>query len=284
MIEDLPVAVVLPPPLAERVTAWVEQDLGWQVVEPGGSLPPALLLTDEPCGALPWIAVTDGAAGEDLVTAQLTAGAQDVVAWPDDRERIPLVAARVDLHRDVVPRGLHLSVGGVAGGVGTSTVALAMGGLLAWAGAAVLVVGGDALRALAGTQHQGGSGHAPVAGVPRLSVAGHEVDSGTVAWSGDVVVSDAGTRVTPDTTVIVARPDGALRRARRLEQPVIVVGDRPLGPRDAERALGRPVIARLPWSARVARAGLLGHVPSGIPGRWLETLRGGLRRIGQLPS
>lgn len=284
MIEDLPVAVVLPPPLADRVTAWVERDLGWQVVDPDGSLPPALVLTDAPCGALPWIAVTDGAPVDDHVTAKLTAGAEDVIAWPDDRDRIPLVAARVDLHRDVVPRGLHLSVSGVAGGVGTSTVALAIGGLLAWAGAAVLVVGGDALRALAGTRHPGGPAHAPVSGVPGLSVAGRDVDVGTLAWSGDVVVRDGGTRVTADTTVLVARPDGALRRASRLRQPVIVVGDRPLGPRDAERALGRPAIARLPWSARVARAGLLGHVPSGLPGRWLDALRGGLRGIGRLPS
>ncbi|CAN5812067.1 hypothetical protein BH23ACT10_BH23ACT10_34600 [soil metagenome] len=284
MIEDLPVAVVLPAPLADRVTAWVEHDLGWQVVDPGGSLAPALVLADEPCGAVPWIAVTDGPPADDRVTAQLTAGAEDVVGWPDDRDRIPLIAARVDLHRDVVPRGLHLSVGGVAGGVGTSTVALAIGGLLAWAGAAVLVVGGHALRTLAGTRQLNGVGHAPVAGVPQLSVAGHAVDVATVAWTGDVVVSDAGTRITSDTTVAVARPDGGLRRARGLDVPVIVVGDQPLRIRDVERVLGRRPVAHLPWSVRVARAGLLGHVPSALPGRWLDSLRDGLGRVDRWPS
>lgn len=284
MIEDLPVAVVLPPPLADRVTAWVEHDLGWQVVDPGGSLPPALVLTDRPCGGLPWIAVTDGVPADGRATAQLAAGAQDVVGWPDDRDRIPMIAARVDLQREVVPRGLQLSVSGIAGGVGTSTVTLAIGGLLAWAGAAVLVVGGGGLRALAGTVQDHGAGHAPVAGVPQLSVAGHDVDIATVAWSGDVVVSDAGTRVMPDTTVVVARADAGLRRARPLDVPVIVVGDRPLGARDAERVLGRPAVAHLPWSLRVARAGLLGRVPSALPGRWLEELRRGLRQVERWPS
>lgn len=284
MIEDLPVAVVLPAPLADRVTAWVEHDLGWQVVDPGGSLAPVLVLADEPCGAVPWIAVIDGPPADESVTARLAAGAEDVIGWPDDRDRIPLIAARVDQHRDVLPRGLHLAVSGAAGGVGTSTIALAIGGLLAWAGAAVLVVGGHALRALAGTRELNRAGHAPVAGVPLLSVAGHAVDIATVAWTGDVVVSDAGTRITPHTTVVVTRPDGGLRRARGLDVPVIVVGDQPLRARDAGRVLGRRPVAHLPWSVRVARAGLLGHVPSALPGCWLDTLRTGLGRIDRWPS
>lgn len=284
MIEDLPVAVLLPRPLSGQVSAWVERDLGWQVVDPDGSLPPALALTDRPRGGVAWIAVTDGAVPDHRATALLAAGAEDVVGWPDDRDRIPLVAARVDLHRQTTPQGAHVAVAGAAGGVGASTVALAIGGLLAWAGAAVLVVGGDGMRALAGAGTAGTSGHTPVAGVPRLAVAGHDADVADIAWSGDVVVADTGTRVTSDTTVLVARADASLRRARELDLPVVVMGDLALRARDAERALGRPAVAHLPLSSRVARAGLLGRVPSALPGRWLALLRDGLRRVERWPS
>ncbi len=280
MIEDLPVAVLLPAPLDEQVIAWVERDLGWQVVDPGGSLPPALALTDRACDGLPWIGVTDGPPSDDRVTALLTAGAEDVVGWPDGRDRIPLVATRVDVHRRVAPRGTKLSVAGVAGGVGTSTIALAVGGLLAWAGAVALVVGGEPLLSLAGGTGEAAAGaHTPVAGVPRLSVASRRVDAAAVAWSGDVVVVDDGTRVTPATTMIVARADGGLRRARESDRPVVVIGDLPLAPRDAQRMLGRPALAHLPLSIRVARAGLHGRVPASLPGRWLQDLGAGLRKL-----
>lgn len=282
MIEDLPVAVVLPAPLGPQVAAWLERDLGWQVVDLGGSLPPALALAAAGCGPLPWIGVTEGVPVDAVATALLTAGASDVVAWPDDRDRIPLIATRIDLHRRVRPLGTVLSVGGVAGGVGTSTVSLAIGGLLAWAGATVLVVGADPLLALAGADagsaEPGTAAPLPVDGVPRLSVARGDLDT-TPAWSGDVVVTDVGTRVTAATSVVVARADAGLRRARDADRPVIVVGDQPLDPRSARQVLGREPLVRLPVSVRVARAGVCGRVPASLPGRWLRALGAGLRQL-----
>lgn len=280
MIDDLPVVVALPAPLHAAVTAWVEGDLGWQVVDPSGPLPPVLALADAPCTGLPWIAVTDGPPDDDTVTAQLTAGAEDVVGWPDGRERIPLVATRVDVTRRVGPRRPRVSVAGVAGGVGTSTLALAIGGLLSWGGAAVLVVGGAAVLGLAGVSDRVSAGaHAAVPGVTGLSVSAGRGDTAGAGWAGDVVVVDDGTRVTPTTTVVVTRPDAGLRRARDVARPTVVNGRSPLGPSEARRVLGRMPLAQLPWSVRVARAGLAGRVPSGLPGRWLDELGTGLRRL-----
>ncbi|HSJ45876.1 MAG TPA: hypothetical protein VK923_14450 [Euzebyales bacterium] len=281
MIDDLPVVVALPAPLDAVVTAWVERDLGWQVVDPAGPLRPILALADAPCGGLPWIAVTEGPPDDGVVTAQLTAGAEDVVGWPEGRERIPVVATRVDLTRRIGPRGPRVSVAGVAGGVGTSTIALAVGGVLAWGGASVLVVGGGALLELTGSSgraHSVGT-HVAVAGAAGLSVSAGRGDAAGAGWAGDVVVVDDGTRVTSSTTVLVTRPDAGLRRAREHDLPVIVNGRSPLGPSDARRALERAPLVQLPWSVRVARAGLDGRVPSGLPGRWLDELGTGLRRL-----
>lgn len=158
MLDDLPVAVALPAPLDADVAAWAEGDLGWQVVEAHGSLTPALALSDGPVGRLPWIAIAAGALDARTVTALLTAGAEDVVAWPGDRERIPVVATRIAVHRRSATGGSRLAVAGVAGGVGTSTISLAIAGLLAWGGAEVLAVGDDDLLTLAGAGAGAGAG------------------------------------------------------------------------------------------------------------------------------
>jgi hypothetical protein len=119
----------------------------------------------------------------------------------------------------------------------------------------------------------------PVPGVPHLSVVGDGVDIATAAWSGDIVVADGGTALTAETTLVVTRPDRSLERARAAGLPVIVVGDGPLGARDCRRVLGAALLAQLPWSSRVARAGLHGRLPAGLPGAWLRDLRAGLARL-----
>jgi len=327
MSEDLPVAVTLPSPLDTHVAVWIERDLGWQVVDEGGPLAPVIALSDRACGQLPWIAVTDGSPDGEQVRRHLTAGALDVVAWPHDRLRIPLLAARVERGSGGDHRG-RLTVAGVAGGVGTSTVALAIGGLLAWSGAAVLVCGGADVLALAGAaaaepalagaapggaapggavpggavpggavpadaargwstgagRHERAamanrSAPSPVPGVPRLSVVGDGIDVATAAWTGDFVVADAGTAMTAETTVVVSRPDRNLDRACASGRPVIVVGDQPLSIRDCRRRVGTSLLAHLPTSSRVARAGLQGHVPAALPGTWLKELRVALGRL-----
>lgn len=291
MIEDLPVAVALSPPLDTWVATWVERDLGWQVVDPAGPLAPVLALADQACAGLPWIAVTDGSPGAEQIRSHLTSGAVDVVGWPQDRLRIPLLATQIDQSRaGGAAVTTRITVAGVAGGVGTSTIALAIGGLLAWSGAAVLVSGDPELVTLAGSgrpadlfddgSHRSMTPSA-VAGVPRLSVVGEGTDVAASAWSGDVVVVDAGTAVTAETTLVVSRPDRALRRAGASNRPVVLVGNQPLSTRDARRLLGTSLLAHLPTSARVARAGLEGRLPAALPGAWLRDLRDGLARLEQ---
>ena len=288
MIQDLPVVVALPEPLDGQVTLWVERDLGWQVVDGDGPLLPALALADRPHGGLPWIGIVDGAADQHRTRALLEAGAADVIGWPDDRARVPLVAVRVDVHRRRAPRGRRVVIAGVAGGVGTTTIALASGGLLAWRGATVLVTGSRALGELAGVAGAASGAHRAVGGVPRLSVS--VADGRAPAWDGDLVVVDdgvvggVGMGTSAGATVLVSRPDAGLRRARVSGRPVIVVGDGPLATGEVVRVLGRPPLAHLPYSARVARAGLTGRVPASLPGRWLRSLEAGLRELERVAA
>lgn len=346
MIRDLPVMVALPAPLDAQVAAWVERDLGWQVVDGDGPLAPVVALTDgdgprAPVvaltagdGPLPWIAVTDGAPDGEQVRRHLTAGARDVVGWPHERARLQAAVAQVVAGVDVGVARPRLTVAGAAGGAGASTVALAIGGLLAWAGATVLVAGsadvvalacaramevgwrgraastpgggfargdgpasggrdapaaslagdgdvapGDALAAT-GVPRDGGAAPVAVPGVDGLSVVHGVTDAVAAAWDGDLVVVDAGTALSDEVTLVVSRPDRTLLRARAAVRPVVVVGDGALGSRDCRALLGSALLAQLPSSARVARAGLLGRVPTALPGAWLRTLRAGLGQLG----
>lgn len=292
MHDDLPVVVALAPPLHGAVAAWVEQDLGWQVVEPGGMLAPALALAESPVGSLPWVAVTDGPPSAEAMRRHLTAGAADVVGWPHDRSRLAQTASRLAHGAAEDPTAIF-TVAGVTGGAGTSTVALGIGGLLAWAGASVLVVGSIGTVWLAGLHDDDPTtttrrdpttspeaAHRSVPGVPRLSVAIRGPDGVTPPWSGDIRVVDAGVpAVDVPTDLLVVRADVGLRRARLRDRPTAIVGDQPVGRRSAQRLLGRSPVMHLPLSRRVARAGVLGRVPAALPGAWLAVLRAGLDRL-----
>ncbi|MBW3602866.1 MAG: hypothetical protein KY434_09245 [Actinobacteria bacterium] len=219
----------------------------------------------------------------------LLAGAVDVVAWPEDRRRLLQAPRRVVAAPPTAHGPRLLRVGGAAGGAGTSTVALALAGLAAWSGRRALVVGDDDLGVLcgAGTWHGPGAVEIaalgpedaagevdalarPVAGVPGLRRLGG--DGSAVAdvagWPADIVVADRGAAA---ADLLVARADACLRRVG--PAPVVVVGDGPLDRGGVRRTLGRDPACMLPWSARVARAGLRGRVPSALPGAWLRRLR-----------
>lgn len=298
MRQDLPVAVELEGVLGQEVTAFVEGEGGWQVVAAGGPPRPVLVLTG-PGGAVaagtPRVIVVEGTPDRDETRTGLLAGALDVIGWPDDRARLLEVPDRATA---ASPRGgpAVLRVGGAAGGVGTSTVALALAGLLAWGGRRTLVVGAEDLLCLAGIDDWHGPGAAEialldptdvaeevgalarsVAGVPGLAVLGvtggalPSVLASTPAWPADVVVADVRTAAGA-ADVVVARPDARLRAAAGTTAPVVLVGDGPLDGRGARRVLGRAAAAHVPTSVRVARAGLVGRVPSALPGSWLAPL------------
>lgn len=295
-LQDLPVTVDLPGVLGQEVTAYVEGEAGWQVVADGGPPRPVLALTDRPRPGQPCVVVVDGVPGHDVTRAALLAGALDVIGWPTDRDRLADAPLRAHTARPPEGGARVLRVGGASGGAGTSTVCLALGGLLAWTGRRTLVVGGDDLLRLCGRAPWQGPGAAevgaldpadaarevaalarPVAGVERLAVLGgggpdHRSGPATArAWPADVIVWDVRSGH-GEADVLVGRPDAGLRAVTGAPVPVVVVGEGPLDARGVRRVLGRSPLVWLPASARVARAGLAGRVPSALPGRWLRGL------------
>ncbi len=317
-LQDLPVVVDLPGRLGEEVSAFVEIEAGWQVVGAGGALEPVLELTGAPRAGRPFVVVKEGGVGAEEVRAALLDGALDVISWPEDRARLLEAPLRIHAtHRQAAGPSV-LRVAGAGGGVGTSTIALAIGGLLAWSGKKTVVVGDEDLLRLCGlgpwagpdasTASRPGSA-APAAGSgseelgdrrvgdpepfalarPLPAVEGLSVLGGggsavrsTVGWPADAIVVDLrAPRHLAGADLLCARPDSgiAVLEAAPKDVPVIVVGDGPLDQLAVRRRLGRAPIAWLPQSARVARAGLAGTVPSGLPGSWLKILRTGLDRV-----
>lgn len=295
-LQDLPVTVDLPGVLGQEVTAYVEGEAGWQVVADGGPPRPVLVLTDRPRTGQPCVVVVEGVPGHDITRAALLAGALDVIGWPADRARLADAPLRAQTTRPPEGRGRVLRVGGASGGAGTSTVSLALAGLLAWAGLRTLVVGSEDLLRLCGCAPWEGPGATevatldpddarrevaalarPVAGVEGLAVLGGATTglptrgSAARAWPTDVVVWDVRSGH-GEADVLVGRPDAGLRAVAGVAVPVVVMGEGPLDARGVRGVLGRPPLAWLPASARVARAGLAGRVPSALPGRWLQGL------------
>lgn len=291
---DLPVAVALPDPLGREVRAWVESELGWQLVPPGGPPRPALTLRAEADGSPDCLVVVDGAVSAAVVRRALQAGAVDVLGWPDDRDRLTGIAG--GRPRAAGRQGPPLlRVGGAGGGVGTSTVALAVAGLLAWSGRRVIAAG-EGLAVLCGLGPWDGPGVAeitalgdqdaapevaglarPVPGVDGLGLLGGAAGGllDAPGWPVDAVVVDAGAGP-EDVSLVVAAPDARLARVARISAPVLLVGAGPLDRPAARAALGRAPIGWLPASRRVARAAVRGRVPAGLPGSWLRELRAAL--------
>jgi hypothetical protein len=160
---------------------------------------------------------------------------------------------------------------------------LAVGGLVAWTtGRRVLAIAaGDvpvpgvtrvAPAALAG--HRTWDVAAPAAGVPGLRVVAvaRGPRRAVAAPAGTLVLRDDGVAADPDV-LVVQRDRAGLAAVRDGAAGVVVVADRgPVPAAEFRTALaGRPAVV-LPWSVRVARAGVVQRVPASLPGRWLQTL------------
>lgn len=286
-----PVAIDLPRPDADAVRAWVEGVLGWQSVDATTArlVPPTVRLvgpdappSDDPIPRVlllpPTVTATDAAA------STIRARAAAALVWPDERDRLAqVVAGVVDRPSARSDDRRVLRVGGVSGGVGTTTVVLALAGLAGWNGTASLA----ALR-----------GDAPVAGlpiVPAAAIADPDLWSrlpeppGTQALRA-VRIADPSPIATPtdaaiglsvldhgvdvDVDVVVCRPDAAALEGlvSTTAAVVVLVGSGPVTPRDLARVTGSRRGIHLPWSARVARAGRYRRVPAGLPGAWLRRL------------
>lgn len=253
--------------LGVAVGRWVEAHLGWQVVADSPHLPARLHLADRP---LP---------GAVLVTRDpLAVHDGPVVVWPDQAEALRTITPDPPPR----PRGTTVLVGGAAGGVGTSTVAVALAAVHAWSGVRTWLVAGPATQAMLGVA----SGQvAEVPAAPGLAVTADPALAARRCGVEDRVVVDAGVLV--GASVLVARPDGALVAAldaatdgTRRPRVVVTVGQGALRPAEVARLLAdHPVEGRrhvhLPWDLRIGRAGLRGRLPGDLPGRWVRTLATG---------
>lgn len=224
--------------------------------------------------------------GSDPVRSAATAarlGPAAVLGWPSDRERLSAIATRLlETPRRRGGSPARLTVGGGAGGVGTTTVALALGGLRAWSGTRTLVAVrglGSPYRGIPTAALGGGdlwSAAERLPGIDALRVV-RLLDQGSVPdvtdRSIEALILDLGPD--PDCDVLVCRPDAAGLAALQVTPAaaIVLVGEGAVPGRVlASAASGRPVL-RVPWSVRVARAGASGRIPAGLPGSWVAALR-----------
>lgn len=283
----LPVAISAPRHLVDQVGAWLEAHLGWQVTT-GTALPPRLRLvavggdgTTEPDGpAVPTIALV-GADDDPVAATRLADSVEAIVAWPEEHDRLAALAADL-LGGQPEPEVEVLRLGGAAGGVGTTTVALGVAAGFARRGTPCLaVVHGDVPvpdvrcvgpEVLAGHRAWAAAVEAPH--VPGLRVVEVDRSVGSVAVpAGVFVVLDGGVGEHVDV-LVVRRTRAGLAAVERSSAAAVAVIDR--GPRSRRQfrmaAGGRPVVD-LPWSARVARQHDACGLPAGLPGSFLAALQ-----------
>lgn len=289
----LPVDLDLRGRHADGVRAWIEGTLGWQPVAgaTAGLVPPAVVLRDlgsshigGGTGSVPTVLLVDDDASplrSGEVVAAMTPDA--IVAWPSGRDGLVEVVDRVLARpRRRAALGSVLRIGGSAGGVGTTTVALALAGLAAWNGTATLaaVRGTGLAPPIVPTASLEGLGvwsrAEPLAGVPAArAVRLVDCDEAPATTDPEIGLLVLDTGVDPEVDVLVCRPDGAALEmlASTTAAAVVVVGEGAAELKDLRRAAAGRRGILLPWSVRVGRAGLAGRVPSGVPGAWLRRLR-----------
>lgn len=287
----LPVALDVRGRLADPLRRTVEGQLGWQPVdaETAALVPPAVRLVDvtgAPGGTVPTVlVVADDDPPLSVAEATQRLRPEAVVPWPVDTTGLAdAVTAATATLRTGAPTTPVVRIGGAAGGVGTTTVALALAGTVAWRGRATLVASTDRVllpdaaptvdpTALAAVDLWARA--TPLPGVPearavRVTVPPH--DHAIADPDVGVAVLDLGVSV--DVDVLVCRPDAAGLAAlgRTAAAAVVVVGDGAVPGREMTAAVGGRGRVDVAWSARVARAAVVGRVPAGLPGRLIRSL------------
>jgi len=297
----VPITLALGERHVGSVRRWLEGTLGWQAVEDDldGPVPPTVRIVDlegavrlldgggiDRADRLPALLLVEDddvpALAADVARRLQPAG---VCRWPDGRDVLPdLVARVVGSRRHGAQGGRVLRIGGVAGGVGTTTITLALTGIAAWSGQrALAIVHGHAgvrdatpVPAEAVVAPDLWSRATPLPGITgaRVVHTGGGVPSRppTDRRVG-LSVLDVGTATEVD--VVVCRPDRAAAEQLPVTMAgaIVVVGQGLLTPARIHELAGGRRVVQLPTSVRVARAVLRGHVPAGLPGSWLATLR-----------
>lgn len=290
----LPVGVDTGPALDAAVRRFVESAFGWQPVDATTSalVPPVVhlvgldrveqaLATD---GVPRILLVSPDTAPSVVAEALVETAALAALAWPDERDQLEAVVGRVLARRRTVTSGAPmLRVGGASGGVGTTTVVLALAGLAGWRGiptlAGVRLPAPIAMPCRVDTEAFRSpelfARATPVPGVSAMRVVASDgavpVPEPVDTRIGLAVIDDG---VADDVDVLVVRPDRAgIERLERTTAAIIVVaGSGPATDADLARAASGRRGIRLPWSHRVARAGFHQRIPGGLPGSWVMRL------------
>jgi hypothetical protein len=296
--QAVPVALALGERHVGSVRRWIEGTLGWQAVDDDldGPVPPSIrivdldgavrLLDSGELDRLPTLLIVedDDAApfAADVARRLQPAG---VCRWPDGRDMLPdLVRNATVLRTRESTVGRVLRVGGVAGGVGTTTVVLALAGIAAWSGQrALAIVHGQAGVRVATPVPPDAvvapdlwARAEPLPGLTRARVI-HTGMVGPQRAPTDrrigLSVIDVGT--SSEVDVVVCRPDRAAAEHLPVTMAgaVVVVGRGLLSPERLDELAGGRRVVHVPTSVRVARAVLRGQVPAGVPGTWLGALR-----------
>lgn len=286
----VPVAVRVRADRQERLARLLEGGLGWPVVDPTDVvLPPVALLADAESvagrarHALPLVLLVDGSDDPTAAaTAAATADRVTVLPWPPGTAQL-----RAAVVGAAVPpsAGPWCTIVAAAGGVGATTVALAVAGLRSWRH-------GATLAAVTGPPHVHdvrtvALGHldspatwaasAPVPGIDDLRVvrvdrSGPDERARTqVPVVLELGVADVAASL-PD--VLVARPDRAGLDALELTTArlVVVVGEGPAGRSSVRAAVGDRDVVWLRDDPRVRAACHRGRHPTDAPGSWLRPL------------
>lgn len=294
-IQALPVLITVGHAQVASVLRYVDAVLGWQPVsrDTASPLHARLQLTDDPSQIVtgtPAIVLVD----DDGVSAAM---AQQFVAstavasclWPSERDRLPAIARAVLATTSRDPSMTGMTVGGSSGGVGTTTVALTLGGLAAWQGRNTLVMVNDAssrarpVAAAALADPNLWDQATQLAGFTNCRMV-RVIDDGPVSPVRDGriahTVHDRG--VSYDVDVLVIRPDraGLYALSHTIASVVMVTGDGVVSASQLKKAAGSRHLVPVHWSSRVAHAVAHERVPAGVPGSWLQPF-GRTVRAGQ---
>jgi hypothetical protein len=287
----LPVALDLRGSLADEVRRVVEGSLGWQPVDDhtAGLVPPVVRLADVAAevgdGTPTVLVVTAADAPRAAADAGLRLRPTVVIPWPcAEDELVRAVASATAAPRGAVTPTPTVRLGGAAGGVGTTTVALALAGAAAWRGLPVLLASPDAVllpevapgidpAALAAPDLW--SRAAPLEGVPgarAVRTYGSTDEVAVVDPSVGAVVLDLGVATDVDVLVLRADAAGLTALGGTTASTAVVAGRGPASPRSLHEAIGRRRRIDLPWSTRVGRAGLVGRAPAAFPGTFIRAV------------
>lgn len=287
----VPVAVLVAQSRSERVTRLVEGALGWPVVDVDDAvLPPAAVVADveslraAPPTSVP-VVVLVGPRDDPTVAACAGAIADAVLPWPPTVDQLR-AAVRGPASRE--PRRPWCVVAAAAGGVGASTVALAIGGIRAWSVGRTLVAVSGPTHVPAAPRVDAPDLASPavwlagatVPGLPALRVVGLRPGArgrpggGEVATVAELGVAPGPDGVAPAPDVLVVGRDrtGLAAVETTPAGVVVVVGPGPVPVRAVARAAASRAVVPLGHDPRVAAATHAGRHPGDAPGSWLRPL------------